>query len=96
MRLLGIDAPELHGCPRNRKCAPGDGQASKRHLTHQLNKGAIKITRVGKDRYGRSLAVVHAGTVNLSCAQLAAGRATYKRQWDDGQRIARACPSLAR
>lgn len=32
VRLLGIDAPELHGCPKHRVCAPGDGQGSKRSL----------------------------------------------------------------
>lgn len=32
VRLLGIDAPELHGCPRWRDCVDGDGQAAKRSL----------------------------------------------------------------
>lgn len=96
VRLLGIDAPELHGCPRTRTCAPGDGQASKAALARQIGGREVRITRVGKDRYGRTLAVAHVGEVNLSCAQLADGQAIYKSAWDNGRRIWRACPSAAR
>ncbi len=96
VRLIGIDAPELHGCPRNRQCAPGDGTASKAALVRAIGGRKVKLERVGTDRYGRTLAVAHAGKVNLACAQLAAGQAIYRADWDDGDRIRRACPKLAR
>ena len=96
IRLLGIDAPELAGhCRRGRACAPGDGTASKRSLAATMT-GPVTVDRVGQDRYGRTLAVVHAGGVNLSCRQIERRQAIYKRQWDDGRRIATACPTVAR
>lgn len=90
IRLVGIDAPELHGCPRNRTCAPGDGQASKRSLG-RLTTGRIRIERIGKDRYGRTLAHVYANGRNLACEQLRAGQAVYKPRWDNGRSLAKQC-----
>ena len=90
IRLLGIDAPELHGCPRNRTCAPGGGQDSKRSLERMMG-GALRIEPVTRDRYGRVVAQVYAGGRNLSCQQLRAGQAIYKRAWDNGRRLAQEC-----
>lgn len=92
IRLIGIDAPELHGCPRNRICAPGSGPQSKASL-QRLMRGDIRIVRVGKDHYGRTLAHVYAGRVNLACEQLRQGRAIYKPRWDNRRRLARECPA---
>lgn len=91
VRLLGIDAPELHGCRKGRVCAPGNGQASKRSLTAAMGQGPVRLERVGKDRYGRTLALAYAGSVNLSCWQLTRDQAIYKPTWDNGRRVARAC-----
>ncbi len=91
VRLTGIDAPEMHGCPPHRRCAPGDGKASKASLVRIINGRAVRLVRLGKDRYGRTLAVAYAGSVNLACAQLAAGQAIYRPSWDDGGRIGREC-----
>ena len=91
VRLLGIDAPELEHCPRWRVCAPGDGQASKRSLVAAMRSGPVRLQRVTVDRYGRTVAVVWAGGVNLSCWQLERGQAIYKPHWDNGGRIAAAC-----
>ena len=92
IRLLAIDAPELHGChPRGRHCAPGDPIASRDNLRRLLASGPVRIERVTTDRYGRTVAVVWAGRVNTSCAQLAGGYAIYKPAWDNGRRIGRAC-----
>lgn len=91
IRLLGIDAPEIEACPRWRVCAPGDGEASKRSLITAMRLGPIRYEPVIVDRYGRQVAVVWAGSVNLSCWQLQKAQAIYKRRWDNGQRIARAC-----
>ena len=92
IRLLGIDAPELKGhCRRGRRCAPGDGKASKASLARTMARGPISIRRAAKDRYGRTLALVSAHGVDLSCAQLKAGRAIYKPLWDNGGRLKAIC-----
>lgn len=91
IRLVGIDAPEMRGCPRNRVCAPGSGPQSKTSL-QRLMAGKVRIDRVGRDRYGRTLAHVYAGRVNLACEQLRQGRAIYKPRWDNGRRLAKECP----
>jgi hypothetical protein len=95
IRLLGIDAPELAGhCRRGRVCAPGDGQASKRSL-ERLIADPVRVTRYGRDRYGRTLAVVYAGKVNTSCRQLEQKQAIYRRDWDNGRHVGAACPAAA-
>jgi endonuclease YncB( thermonuclease family) len=91
VRLLGIDAPELHGCPRNRQCAPGDPVASRLSLQQSLTAGRLQYMAVKRDRYGRAVAVVIAGSLNLSCWQIRQGQAQYVAKWDDGGRIGRAC-----
>jgi micrococcal nuclease len=91
LRLLGIDAPEIEPCPRWRACAPGDGQASKRSLRAALSLGPVRYQPVTVDRYGRQVAIVWAGRVNLSCWQLQQGQAIYKANWDNGGIIARQC-----
>lgn len=92
VRLLGIDAPELPGhCRRGRQCAPGDPVAATRSLG-EAAAGELYIERIGTDRYGRTLALVSNPAGDLSCHQLRAGMATYRRQWDNGGRVARLCP----
>jgi len=91
LRLLGIDAPELHGCPPKRTCVEGDGQAAKRSLATGLRQGRFRFERVGTDHYGRSLVVAWAGGTNLACWQLRRGYAAYVARWDDGGRVAGAC-----
>src|SRR4051795_3278662 len=91
LRLLGIDAPEIEACPRWRVCVQGDGQASKRSLVAALRLGPIRYQPVTVDRYGRSVAVVWAGSVNLSCWQLQRGQAVYIAKWDNGRLVRRAC-----
>jgi endonuclease YncB( thermonuclease family) len=91
VRLLGIDAPEIRGCPRWRVCVEGDGQASKRSLIVGIRQGPVRYQSVTVDRFGRQVGVVWAGGVNLSCWQLQQARAVYKPKWDNGRLIARAC-----
>jgi endonuclease YncB( thermonuclease family) len=92
VRLLGIDAPEIERCPRWRVCASGDGQMSKRSLIAVLRFGPIRYQPVTRDRYGRQVAVVWAGGVNLSCWQLQRSQAIYKLNWDNGGVIGKDCP----
>lgn len=93
IRLLGIDAPEKAGrCWKGRQCAPGDPVASSESLRRAVDKGPLSIIRLGEDRYGRTLALVRAEGVDLSCHQLATGNAVYVKRWDDRQAVARTCP----
>ncbi|WAT18708.1 thermonuclease family protein [Aurantiacibacter sp. MUD11] len=95
IRITGIDAPETRACRAGRQCVPGDGQASKRALEQIVSGAQLSITRFGRDRYGRTLAVVYADGVNIACAQLAAGQAFYIARWDDDGVVANDCPTLA-
>lgn len=96
VRLLGIDAPELHGCRQGRVCVTGDGEAARQAMARLIEGAALRIGRVGQDSYGRTLAVVYADGANVSCAMIAAGHAVYRRQWDNGANVARDCPAVAR
>lgn len=90
IRLLGIDAPELHGCrPKGRKCVAGDGKASKAALARLVKGKRVRIERHGKDRHGRTLAFAYVGRVNLSCAQINAGHGVYVARWDVGNGVGR-------
>jgi endonuclease YncB( thermonuclease family) len=96
IRLLGIDAPELPGhCARNRHCAPGDPYASLKSL-EAGRAGRLRITRIGTDRYGRTLALVMGRHGDLSCWQLAHDAAIYKPAWDNDGRVAALCPRAIR
>jgi hypothetical protein len=92
IRLLGIDAPELPGhCRPGRDCAPGDPYASTASLQMAMV-GTLTIEGVGEDHYGRTLAVVAGSKGDLSCWQLEHDQVIYKAKWDNGLRVARACP----
>ena len=95
IRLLGIDAPELKGhCREGRKCAPGDGIASKQSLASALV-GKLRIERIDTDHYGRTIALVSGAKGDLSCWQLEQHQAIYRRDWDNRRRLATACPTSA-
>jgi micrococcal nuclease len=81
VRLVGIDAPELHGCPRPRRCTPGDGEAARRALMQMLASGRVTIRPVGYGGFGRLAGRVWAGGVDVSCAMVAKGNAVrrYRR-----------------
>lgn len=92
IRLIGIDAPELPGhCRRGRTCVTGNGWKSRETIAAEMRGKQIEIRRFGKDRYGRTLAIVWAGSVNISCSQIAARQAIYKPQWDVGGLIGKQC-----
>lgn len=92
IRLVGIDAPELPGhCRRGRQCVAGDPWASKRALAQALRARPLMIRRIALDRYGRTIAAVSAGGVDLSCHQLRAGAAAYVARWDDQAAVGTAC-----
>ncbi|MFT4091868.1 MAG: thermonuclease family protein [Asticcacaulis sp.] len=94
IRLLGIDAPEIKGCQAGRVCVEGNPIASRDNLRAAVKGKTLSIERVGKDRYGRTLALVKAGGVDLSCYQVRTGHAVYVAKWDNGKRLARVCGGL--
>ncbi|MBB4857212.1 endonuclease YncB(thermonuclease family) [Novosphingobium chloroacetimidivorans] len=92
IRLLGIDAPEMPGhCRPGRDCVQGDPYASTSNLAAGMA-GKLTIQRVGEDHYGRTLAMVAGSQGDLSCWQLKHNQVVYKAKWDNGLRVARACP----
>lgn len=91
IRLLGIDAPEMKNCRAGRVCVQGDPEASKATLASAIKPRAFRIERVGLDRYGRTLAIVWSGSVNLNCRMIESGSAQYVVRWDNGRRVAGYC-----
>jgi hypothetical protein len=92
VRILGIDSPEMPGhCRRGRHCVSGDGRAAKRSLAAAVADRPIYLVRYGQDRYGRTLARVWAGGIDLACHQIAHGQAVYVARWDRRGVVAREC-----
>lgn len=98
IRLIGIDAPDDPGNSRCRP-VPKPGAVCDRRLAGD-SKAALQramvpplaIARLGTDPYGRTLGMVYARGVSLSCRQIEAGKAAYVARWDNGYRVARECP----
>ena len=99
IRLLGIDTPDYRDSPPCRGhfgdhvCDDQAAKAAKRSLIAVVsrNRSAVRLEAVTHDRYGRTVAQVWAGSVNLSCWQLSQRVARYIVRYDNGGRIARAC-----
>jgi endonuclease YncB( thermonuclease family) len=92
IRLTGINAPEMRGhCRRGMDCPPGDPIASRQSLQAVIAGKRLTIRRLGRDRYGRTLAVVYADGVNIACHQLRTGNAEYRERWDNKRVIGREC-----
>jgi endonuclease YncB( thermonuclease family) len=95
IRLLAIDAPELPGhCRAGRACAPGDPFAATRALEAAIAFHRLTVQRFGRDRYGRTLAIVRADGANLSCRQIASGSAVYVAKWDKRGIVGRECGAI--
>lgn len=73
VRLAAIDAPEIHGCRLGRVCVSGDGWASKANLERLIGRRGVTLRPIEYDRYGRLVACVSVGGVDLSNAQFSAG-----------------------
>lgn len=83
IRLAGIDAPELHGCPNGRPCAPGDAQASRGALEGLVAGREVRCVPNGTS-YNRVTAFCTAGGIDLSCRMVATGHAIrLARYWRD-------------
>ena len=96
IRLLGIEAPEIISrCRKRKACQPDSSRQSRESLKHAL-RDPITIVPVARDAYGRTVAIVYAGGLNMSCEQVRKGMAVYKPAWDMGRRLARECRFLKR
>lgn len=79
MRLADIDTPELDGrCQRERVLA----RAARDRLVVLLNERPVTPRRIGKDRYGRTLAVIGDVGERLIAEGLAT-RWPKRRDWCD-------------
>lgn len=88
VRLVGVDAPELHGCKgrRGRVCVKGDAQAAKRNL-ERLAVGRVLRCEATGTSYNRVTAFCSADGRDLSCAQIRAGFAAYVPSYDKARRL---------
>lgn len=99
VRLLGIDTPDRTSsrpCREhfgNHVCDNAGAKRAKDMLIRIVaaNRRSVRLEPVTRDRYGRMVAEVWAGSTNLSCWQLERRVARYIVKYDDGHRIARAC-----
>lgn len=91
VRLSGIDAPETSRCRPGRTCVEGDGEAARRELLALVDGKEITLRRLGKDRYGRTLAAVYVDGRNVACAMIAGRQAVYRADWDNGRIVASDC-----
>lgn len=83
VRLARIDAPEQHGCPPRRRCAPGDPRASHANLKRLIAAGPVRCRVVDAnpfkrgfqraDRHGRPVARCSVGRRDLGSEQLIGG-----------------------
>lgn len=89
-RLLGIDAPDRSD---SRPCREGFGDhvcstaaatRAKNSMRSALRLGPVRIEPVGHDRYGRTLAIAHAGKTVLNCRMLSVPRVRYMVRYDNG------------
>ncbi|AEG50780.1 nuclease (SNase domain-containing protein) [Sphingobium chlorophenolicum L-1] len=91
IRLLGIEAPDIAArCRKGGNCPPADPRRSKDSLKHSL-RDPITIIPVARDAAGRTVAIIYAGGLNVSCEQLRKGMAVYRPRWDSDRRLAREC-----
>lgn len=75
IRVMNIDAPEIEGkCTYEKDLA----QASKARLAEMLEGQTVEIIRDGKDRYGRTLALLKVGDQDIGDQLVAEGLA---RTW---------------
>lgn len=100
IRLLGIDAADYRDSPPcaghygNHVCDDAAAKAAKQALIRlrlRMRGAQWQVLPVTRDRYGRLVAEVRAGSIDLSCYQLANGSARYIPEYDTSRRIAQAC-----
>ena len=74
LRLLDIDAPELH---------QDYGKQSKRSLAQLCLNASISVQPQGQDRYGRTLGYLFCGNTDASQSQVALGMAWFNQRYSN-------------
>jgi endonuclease YncB( thermonuclease family) len=91
IRILSIDTPETFRsrCDNELK----RGLAAKQRLTELLGQGEVSYTPDGTDRYGRTLATVYVGDVDVGEVLLKEGHALpyVRRPEAKAERLAKWC-----
>ena len=78
IRLRAIDAPEMHECPKWKKCVAGDPVAATEYL-RSLTSGGVTCDLVSRDNYGRWIGDCSSKKAkSLSCAMVEAGHAVER------------------
>lgn len=91
VRLLGIDVSGPDRYARHRDCVDDWPVTSRLSLRQALSSGPVRYRILRRDRHGRAVAVVRAGSLNLSCWQIRQGRAGYLARLDEGGIIRGSC-----
>ncbi|MVA97762.1 thermonuclease family protein [Nitratireductor sp. CAU 1489] len=90
IRLVGIDAPELDQTCRRDGADYACGRAARDALRRLVGQHAIVCRGHESDRFGRLLAVCHAGDIDLNHAMVEAGWAVSYGRYGQAERRARA------
>jgi endonuclease YncB( thermonuclease family) len=75
VRLEGIDAPELYQSCQKGAVDVACGRAAREALAALLARGPVQCLDHGRDRFARTLAVCHAGDVELNAEMVKSGHA---------------------
>lgn len=86
LRLQGIDAPEL---------GQEFGRRSKQGLSDLIFGTEVSVTDMGKDRYGRTLAIIHCDGVNINQKMVEQGWAWHYKKYSSDKQLSKG-ESLAR
>ena len=87
VRLACIDTPELRG----KRAEPVIARAARDHLRDLVVGKKVGIRRITKDRFGRTVAELFLGTINVQQEMVASGHAeiywryAYQCPWTEGQ-----------
>ena len=77
IRLACIDAPEIRG----KNADPLKAKASKEFINNLLSNKKVKIKRIGKDRYGRTVAKIFIEGTNIQKLMVQNGFAKIYRKY---------------
>lgn len=90
VRIVAINARELHGpdkggCKGNAPCPERSAESALANLSKLLRVQPVQLLPLTHDRYGRLVARVRAGGIDVGCAQVAGG---FAAEWS---RYGKAC-----
>jgi len=81
VRIAGIDAPEMKGrCPSEIEAARG----ARQYLAGLVSGEPVELRDVKREKYGRALAAVTAGGIDVPARMIEAG---YARPYAGGKRL---------